>query len=195
MNSNNKIFSPGIVLIIVLAIGGCDKMDKKEAVHEELALAVETTVGTEIDDSVITTKVKSALLTDPDIKIFDIKVETRKGEVLLSGFVNSKAQIDQAIVVAQGVDGVRKVTNKMDLKVMDTTVGNKIDDAVITTKVKSSLLAAKDIKSTDVSVVTREGVVQLGGFVNSQTQVDRVIEVTRGVEGVQSTLNEMSIKK
>jgi hyperosmotically inducible protein len=184
-----------MVLIIVLAIGGCDKIDEKEVVHEELALSAETTVGTEIDDSVITTKVKSALLTDPDIKIFDIKVETRKGEVLLSGFVNSKAQIDQAIVVAQGVDGVRKVTNKMDLKVMDTTVGNKIDDAVITTKVKSSLLAAKDIKSTDVSVVTREGVVQLGGFVNSQTQVDRVIEVTRGIEGVQSTLNEMSVKQ
>jgi hyperosmotically inducible protein len=72
---------------------------------------------------------------------------------------------------------------------------NKIDDAVITANVRSDLLAAEDIKSTDVSVVTREGIVQLGGFVNSQTQVDRVIEVTRGIEGVQSTLNEMSVKQ
>jgi hyperosmotically inducible protein len=195
MNSNNKIFSPGMVLIIVLAIGGCDKMDKKEAVHEELALSAETTVGTEIDDSVITTKVKSALMTDPDIKIFDIKVETRKGEVQLSGFVNNATQSERAIVVVQGVDGVRKVIDKMALKVIDTTVGVKIDDAAITTKVKSGLLAAAELNSTDVGVVTRDGIVQLSGFVNSQTQIDRVIEVTQGIGGVQGIFNEMIIKK
>jgi hyperosmotically inducible protein len=75
-----------------------------------------TTVGTEIDDSVITTKVKSALLADPDIKSFDIAVETRKGEVQLSGFVDSQEQIDQAIAVAQKVDGVTSVGNAMSIK-------------------------------------------------------------------------------
>jgi hyperosmotically inducible protein len=75
-----------------------------------------TTVGTEIDDSVITTKVKSALLADPDIKSFDIAVETRKGEVQLSGFVDSQEQIDQAIALAQKVDGVTSVNNAMSIK-------------------------------------------------------------------------------
>jgi hyperosmotically inducible protein len=195
MNCNNKIFGLSMVLIIVLAIGGCDKIDGKEVIHEELALSAETTVGTEIDDSVITTKVKSALMTDPDIKIFDIKVETRKGEVQLSGFVNNSTQSERAIVVVQGVDGVRKVIDKMALKVIDTTVGVKIDDAAITTKVKSGLLAAAELNSTDVGVVTRDGIVQLSGFVNSQTQIDRVIEVTQGIGGVQGIFNEMIIKK
>ncbi|MGA7985227.1 MAG: BON domain-containing protein [Burkholderiales bacterium] len=75
-----------------------------------------TTVGTELDDSVITAKVKSALLADPDIKSFDIAVETRKGEVQLSGFVDNQAQIDQAIAIAQKVDGVTSVGNAMSIK-------------------------------------------------------------------------------
>ena len=73
-------------LFVVSAVGCSDKVDS-------VGLPVaSTTVGTEIDDSVITSSVKSALLADADIKSFDFKVETRKGEVLLSGYVDSQAQ-------------------------------------------------------------------------------------------------------
>lgn len=75
-----------------------------------------TTVGTDIDDSVITSSVKSALLADADTKSLDSKVETRKGEVLLSGFVDSQMQMDHAMVVARGVEGVRLVRNEMGMK-------------------------------------------------------------------------------
>jgi hyperosmotically inducible protein len=75
------------------------------------------------------------------------------------------------------------------------TVGNKIDDGVVTTKVKSALLAEASIKSTDIMVVTRMGEVQLSGFVNNQSQIDRAIQVAQGVEGVTKVGNEMSIKK
>ncbi len=63
-------------------------------------IEAKTTVGTEIDDSVITTKAKSALLKDTGLESCDIKVETHKGEVQLSGFVDSQAQMDRAIAVA-----------------------------------------------------------------------------------------------
>ena len=72
----------------------------------------------------------------------------------------------------------------MSLKTTDTTVGEKIDDGVITTKVKAALLADSGVKSSDISVVTRDGVVQLSGFVDNQTQIDRATEVAQGVEGV-----------
>lgn len=65
------------------------------------------------NDTAITAKVKSALLADSKIKSTDINVETNKGEAILSGFVDSDLQIDQAIKVAGNVDGVKKVTNKM----------------------------------------------------------------------------------
>ena len=72
-----------------------------------------TTVGTEIDDSVVTARVKSALLADPDVKSFEIKVETRKGQVQLSGFVDTQARIDNAIALARNVEGVKGVENGM----------------------------------------------------------------------------------
>lgn len=194
MNIQNKLLVLTITLISALTISGCGKSEEK-ATTPPPPPAAKTTVGTDIDDGTITTKVKSALLADADVKSFDIKVETRKGEVQLSGFVDNQAQIDRAIAVAKGVEGVKSVDNKMSLKATDTTVGEKIDDGVITTKVKAALLADSGIKSSDISVVTRDGVVQLSGFVDNQTQIDRATEVARGVEGVKNVVNEMSVKK
>ena len=154
-----------------------------------------TTVGTEIDDSVVTTKVKSALLADHDTKSFEIKVETRKGEVQLSGFVDTQERIDNAIALVRNVEGVKSVENAMSLKDGKSTVGNVVDDGILTAKVKSALLADPDVKSFDIAIVTRKGEVQLSGFVDNQAQIDRAIEIARGVEGVQSIGNEMSIKK
>ena len=75
-----------------------------------------TTVGTQIDDTVVTAKVKSALLADAEIKSFDLKVETRKGVVQLSGFVDSQAQVDKAIATANTVSGVTSIGNEMSIK-------------------------------------------------------------------------------
>jgi hyperosmotically inducible protein len=161
----------------------------------ERSPAAGTTVGTEIDDSVVTARVKSALLADPSVKSFDIKVETRKGQVQLSGYVGSRTRVDKAIALTRKVEGVRDVENRMSLKRGKTTVGNKIDDGVVTAKVKSALLADAGVKSSDISVVTRKGRVQLSGYVDDQTQINRAINITRGVEGVQRVGNEMSIKK
>jgi len=154
-----------------------------------------TTVGTEIDDSVVTARVKSALLADHDAKSFEIKVETRKGEVQLSGFVDTQARIDNAIALTRRVEGVKGVENGMTLKDGKTTVGNAVDDGIVTAKVKAALLADADVKSFDIAVVTRKGQVQLSGFVDNQAQVNRAVDIARGIEGVQSIGNELSIKK
>ena len=73
-------------------------------------------VGEAIDDATITAKVKAALLQAPDVKGLDVKVETDKAVVQLSGFVASQVQIDNALGVAKGVPGVREVQNKMSVK-------------------------------------------------------------------------------
>jgi len=72
--------------------------------------------GQYLDDSVITTKVKASILNEPGLKSSEINVETYKGVVQLSGFVSSAADIQSAIKVAEHVDGVTSVTNKMQLK-------------------------------------------------------------------------------
>ncbi|MBT3067478.1 BON domain-containing protein [Rhodoferax sp. U11-2br] len=176
--------------VMTLSMVACNK-----PVDGTGAAAPATTVGTEVDDSVVTTRVKTALLDNVDVKGFDIQVETRKGEVMLSGFVSNQTQIDQAVNVAKGVEGVTHVNNKLSIKDGVATVGNKIDDSVITTEVKAALLADANIKSLDITVTTHKGEVQLSGFVNNQGQIDRALDITRGVSGVTQVGNQMSIKK
>ena len=173
-----------------LFLSGCDQRRS-----EKDATAPSATVGTTIDDGVITTKVKSALIGDPDVKSFDLQVETRKGIVQLSGFVDNTMQIERALKVARSVDGVVSVENKMSVKGGATSVGEKIDDSVITTKIKSSLLSDSTVKSSDIAVVTREGNVQLSGFVNSEAQIQRALEIAKSTDGVKAVENKMSIKK
>jgi len=72
--------------------------------------------GEYVDDSVITAKVKAAVLEEPSLKSAEINVETSKGRVQLSGFVRSRANIDKAVEVAKGVKGVKSVKNDMILK-------------------------------------------------------------------------------
>ena len=72
--------------------------------------------GEYIDDTVITTKVKAAILNEETLKSAEINVETFKGVVQLSGFVNSEADIAKAASVARGVKGVTSVKNDMRLK-------------------------------------------------------------------------------
>lgn len=75
-----------------------------------------STAGAAIDDSIITTKLKTALLADTTLKGSDISVETRNGEVSLTGTVTSPAQKDHAAKIAQALNGVKNVNNKLAMK-------------------------------------------------------------------------------
>jgi len=72
--------------------------------------------GEYVDDSVITTKIKSQLAGDDFFKSFQISVESYKGTVQLSGFVNSQAAVDKAGQIARGVQGVKSVKNNLIVK-------------------------------------------------------------------------------
>ena len=72
--------------------------------------------GEYVDDSVITTKVKAALLADPVTKVLQVNVETFKGAVQLSGFVESQAVATRAVEVTRGIGGVNTVKNDMRLR-------------------------------------------------------------------------------
>ena len=72
--------------------------------------------GEYIDDSVITTKVKAAVLNEPTLKVAEINVETFKGIVQLSGFVRDAGDVSKAAEVARGVKGVTSVKNSLLVK-------------------------------------------------------------------------------
>lgn len=80
---------------------------KAQAIHDRIV------AGKYVDDSVLTAKVKAALLKEPELKSLDVSVETLRGEVLLSGFVKDERQREKATKVATGVNGVASVKDAM----------------------------------------------------------------------------------
>jgi osmotically-inducible protein OsmY len=93
-----------LVLLVMAVIAGCAGSWTQES------------TGEYFDDSTITAKVKAAILGDPELKVWQINVETFKGVVQLSGFVNSPQVVTRAVEVARGVSGVKSVTNYLLVK-------------------------------------------------------------------------------
>ena len=75
-----------------------------------------------------------------------------------------------------------------------STLGQKVDDATITAKVKSALIADPDVKGTDVNVDTSGGVVSLKGAMANQAQADKAVQIARGVEGVSNVQSQLTVK-
>jgi osmotically-inducible protein OsmY len=72
--------------------------------------------------------------------------------------------------------------------------GEYVDDSVITTKVKAMLFDEPNLRSGQINVETFKGVVQLSGFVSTRSDINRAVEVARGVKGVTSVKNDMRLK-
>jgi osmotically-inducible protein OsmY len=104
MKQISRFLSVFLLAIAVLSLVGCAPTETRQA------------PGEYVDDSVITTKVKTAIFNDPDLKVMEINVETFRGVVQLSGFVSSQAAANRAVQVAYGVGGVRSVKNDMRIK-------------------------------------------------------------------------------
>ena len=76
----------------------------------------QSSTGEYIDDSTITTKVKTAIFNEASLKVLQINVETTKNVVQLSGMVSTRAEMDKAVEVTRAVGGVRSVRNDLQLK-------------------------------------------------------------------------------
>ena len=104
MKKTNILIGCLVALMLIATFAACASSPKQES------------TGEYVDDSVITTKVKSLLAADDFLKSFEIGVETRKGIVQLSGFVDSQNTINKAGQIATSVKGVKSVRNSLIVK-------------------------------------------------------------------------------
>jgi hyperosmotically inducible protein len=167
------------------------------ALFSSLAVgATDTTksAGTMVDDAVVTTRVKAALVGDPATKARNIDVETSRGVVQLSGFVDSATEKSRATTLARQVDGVKSVENKLDVRTTARTAGGAVDDALLTTKVKAALVADAKTKASEINVASERGVVQLSGSVGTEAEKAEAERVTGAVQGVQTVQNKIDVR-
>jgi hyperosmotically inducible protein len=147
------------------------------------------TVGQGVDDTTIQTEVKAKLLGDDFFGGAGINTEVRKGVVQLGGWVDDASKSADAAAVAAKVDGVKTVDNQLHKKQGKASMGQKLDDTVITTKVKSSIADANLGDGLKVNVDTYNGVVLLTGFVDTQEKKDTCGTRAENVANVKSVVN------
>jgi hyperosmotically inducible protein len=151
------------------------------------------TAGDVIDDNTVNASVKAALVETKGVPASQVNVETYKGVVLLAGFVETKTQKDAAGAAAKGVSGVTKVHNAIALA-PENTMGSKLDDTMTTSKVKAALMGDKEVKSGQINVETKGGIVSLAGFVSGEKMKSRALEVAKSEKGVKSVVDAMYVK-
>ena len=101
------------------ALAGCTSMENRRseaAAPKKSDAANHETAGETVDDSVVTAKVKAKLVDDPVTKAYQIEVETFKGTVQLSGFVDSAEAVSRAERLAKDVGGVKNVKNSLQVR-------------------------------------------------------------------------------
>lgn len=116
----------------------------------------------------------------------------------VAAIADAKAEKHAAEVAQTGEDcNTMTGTSKASCLARTKTemAGNTVADSVITTKVKAELLKEPNLKSLDVHVETNQGVVSLSGFVPSQTEVDKAVEVARNVKGVTQVQSALRVDK
>jgi osmotically-inducible protein OsmY len=189
---------------IARGVAGIERVENRVVVNPDVEVRErdtnERTFGDAVSDATITASVKSKLLWNSHTDGLDIKVETRNGNVMLSGTADSEASKDLAARLAENTEGVRDVDNRLrvgaksdtgrdvDDRTADATTA--VSDAWITSKVKSSFLFSRNLPATDINVDTRNGVVTLSGAVATGAERDLAIEVAKGIRGVKEVKAE-----
>ena len=143
------------------------------------------------EDRLLTEEVRRALATHV-INASNITVNVEQGIVTLDGTVASEVEHHNALSAARSVYKVQNVVDRLRFADDDTqSVGEYVDDALITAAVKGNLLAEAGIKSLRISVETNQGVVTLSGDVNKPEQIslaEHTAKMTKGVKVVDNRL-------
>ena len=111
MNHRRTAVAATAALIATMTLGACNKADRQEARTEGRQATAQASAA--VDDAAITTKVKAALLADDQVKGTQINVDTNGGTVKLTGTLDSATQVQRAMEIAKGVNGVQKVENNL----------------------------------------------------------------------------------
>jgi len=152
-----------------------------------------------MDDTSITTKVKSKLAADTDTSAIRIGVETNNGVVTLNGEVPTATEKSKAEQLAKNTEGVTRVVNNIMVSPRTTAspgigekTGEAMSDATILTKIKTQYLA-EGIIGTNVDVT--DGAVVIKGEVENTAEKTKAEDIAKKTDGVKSVKNQLTIKK
>jgi osmotically-inducible protein OsmY len=151
----------------------------------------------EHSDAWIAFKIRTELLVKGNVSATNTKVVVKDGNVVLSGTADNAAQKELTEVYAKEIDWVKSVKNEIVVKEQPAsaqTVGEKIDDASITSQIKYALLSHKATSAVKTKVTTTEGVVVITGEASNDAEKSLVSKLAESIRGVVSVKNNMTVK-
>lgn len=163
--------------VALLAIAGCSS-----------TMVPETTRDL---DAAISSKVDESLEASTTVKARQVNIQTHEAVVYLTGVVDSEDARREAGRIAWRTAGVDGVVN--DLTVGERTVGDWVDDTLISSRLKAMLIADIDVRASDIDVSSSQGVVTLMGRVRTGAMKQDAERIARGIEGVTDVHNELVV--
>ncbi|AVP87767.1 hypothetical protein phytr_8350 [Candidatus Phycorickettsia trachydisci] len=185
-----------IHIAIICLLSSCSVFVPTSVVKLGMSAAKDKTIGESIDDTAIETKIKKEFLVkDFKHKFARINVEVVKSKVLLTGVVESEEDIVSAVEVAWAQKGVKAVANELQVDENSKSFDPKqyAIDTWITTRVKSKLFFARDIKFVNYTVVTTRNVVYIIGVARSEDELTRVTDIAARIQGVEKVVSHVKV--
>lgn len=147
------------------------------------------------NDKDLAQKAETALASHPYLKSADISVHVDEGEVTLDGVVDSKDELDKANESVRSIPGVKSINNQLRLRGQGSqSIGEYLDDTMITAAVKAKLVGEKGLSSLKIHVTTNDGIVELSGEVDTQEHYRLAADTARNSEGVTQVMNKLTLK-
>ena len=146
----------------------------------------------QIDDARIHTELTARLAADDDTSPASIDINVNEGVVHLTGAVETAAEREEAGRIARGVEGVREVINDVSVG-GEQTLGEKVDDAAVTARVKAKIAASSQLNPFNIQVNTVDGVVSLTGRVHTTAEKAEAERLARETEGVRRVRNLLEV--
>ncbi|MCP3874409.1 MAG: BON domain-containing protein [Desulfobacteraceae bacterium] len=182
------------LLILFLTTNGCAPAAVGGAAYGGYKGATDKrSIGTIMDDSVISTTIKTKMIGDEFVEARNIDVDVLNGVVYLVGVVKNSSQKRMAADIARGVDGVRRVENQ--LLVGTTSVGQTVDDTILTSKIRAELIKDPDIRSTNIDIDTNNNIITLTGIVRSQKEKSKILYIVQKVSRHRQIVDNLSVGK
>lgn len=182
-----KFIYIGLLLSCTLTLQGCvlALLGAGGAATTKVATDPRST-GSQVDDVALYTKVNASMNNTDQLKAFfkgsSITASAYNGNILFVGEAKNQAQINKALEIARNVQGVENVYNQITIS-KPLSAGTITNDAWITSKVKSNLIANKITKARDIKVVTNNSIVYLMGLVTPE-EGNEAAQVASTVSGV-----------
>jgi osmotically-inducible protein OsmY len=182
-------------LAVVLLSSGCSTTDLAigGGASAGVAASEERGISGSLSDAQIAAQINYAWL-DKNVDMFhSLNLSVYEGRAMVTGILQTQAQVDEAIALAWKVNGVREVINEIIVDPSGRT-GTFATDSFITAELKAKLLIDRDVSAVNYSVDAVRGIVYIMGVAQSQAELDRVIGYARNIRYVKKVVNHALLK-